>query len=74
MPLSVLTNAVSAHYLGPGAFVGYGYLAGTMCGFGFLAVGWGQDAVLPAQVARNHALAGVMLGSSLAWRARSSTP
>ena len=71
MPLSVLTNAVSAHYLGPSAF-GYAYLATTMCTFGFLAVGWGQDAVLPAQVARNHALAGVMLGSSLAWRVATS--
>lgn len=71
MPLSVLTNAVAAHYLGPSAF-GYAYLASTMCGFGFLVVGWGQDAVLPAQVARNHALAGVMLGSSLAWQVPAS--
>jgi O-antigen/teichoic acid export membrane protein len=71
MPLSVLTNAVSAHYLGPSAF-GYAYLATTMCSFCFLAVGWGQEAVLPAQIARNHALAGVMLGSSLAWRVAAS--
>jgi O-antigen/teichoic acid export membrane protein len=71
MPLSVLTNAVSAHYLGASAF-GYAYLATTICSFWFLAVGWGQEAVLPAQIARNHALAGVLLGSSLAWRVAAS--
>jgi O-antigen/teichoic acid export membrane protein len=68
MPLSVFTTAVAAQYLGAEA-LGYAYLAFTLCGFGFLAVGWGHDAVLPAVVARDHSLAGEMLGSSLAYRA-----
>jgi O-antigen/teichoic acid export membrane protein len=67
MPITVLSNAVAAHYLGAEAF-GYAYLATTLCTFGFLAVGWGHDAVLPAVVARDHRLAGLMLGSSIAWR------
>ncbi len=50
MPLPVLTNSISAHNLGASAF-GYAYLATTMCSFGFLAVGWGQDAV-PARADR----------------------
>jgi O-antigen/teichoic acid export membrane protein len=68
VPLAIATNAVAAHYLGPEVF-GYGYLAGTLCTLGFLAVGWGHEAVLPAVVARDHSLAGTMLASSLAWRA-----
>jgi len=68
VPLAIVVNAGVAHYLGPEVF-GYAYLAGTLCGFGFLAVGWGHEAVLPAVVARDHSLAGTMLASSLAWRA-----
>lgn len=68
VPLSILINAMAAQYLGPEAF-GYSYLAFTLSGFGFLAVGWGHDAVLPAAVARDHRVAGTMLGSSMAWRA-----
>jgi O-antigen/teichoic acid export membrane protein len=68
VPLSVFVNAMSARYLGAEAF-GYVYLANTLCAFGFLAVTWGHEGVLPAEVAKNNALAGVMLGSSLAWRA-----
>lgn len=71
VPLSIVTNAMAAQYLGPEAF-GYSYLAFTLCAFGFLAVGWGHDAVLPAVIAPDHALAGRMLGSSLTWRAVSS--
>jgi hypothetical protein len=51
VPLAVFSNAVAAHYLGPEVF-GYAYLAGTLCGFGFLAVGWGHEAVLPAVISR----------------------
>ena len=68
VPLAILSNAVAAHYLGAEAF-GYVYLAFTMCGFGFLAVGWGHEAVLPSVVAQDHSLAGTMLASSIAWRA-----
>lgn len=68
MPLSVFTTAIAAQYLGAEAF-GYSYLAYTLCSFGFLVVGWGHEAVLPAVVARDHSVAGEMLGSSLAWRA-----
>jgi O-antigen/teichoic acid export membrane protein len=71
MPLAVLVNALTARYLGAEAF-GYMYLAGTFAGFGSLAVGWGHEGVLPALVARDHGLAGVLLGSSLVWRAGSS--
>jgi O-antigen/teichoic acid export membrane protein len=73
MPLSIITTAVAAHYLGPEAF-GHAYFATTLCVMGFLAVGWGHEAVLPALISRNHDLAGVMLGSSLAWRALVSIP
>jgi O-antigen/teichoic acid export membrane protein len=68
VPLAVLVNAVTARYLGAEAF-GYLYLAGTFSGFGLLAVSWGHEGVLPALVAQDHSLAGVLLGSSLAWRA-----
>jgi O-antigen/teichoic acid export membrane protein len=67
LPLSVFTTAIAARYLGAEAF-GHAYLAFTLCGFGFLAVGWGHEAVLPALVARDRRLAGEMLGSSLAYR------
>lgn len=67
VPLSILMNAMAARYLGAEAF-GYVYLANTLSTFGFLAVAWGHEGVLPAAVARDHGLAGTMLGSSLAWR------
>jgi O-antigen/teichoic acid export membrane protein len=68
IPLSVVMNAVMARYLGAGAF-GIAYLASTLSGLGFLAVGWGHEGVLPAAAARDPTVAGRMLGSSLAWRA-----
>lgn len=68
VPLSILMNAMAARYLGAEAF-GYVYLAHTLSTFGFLAVAWGHEGVLPAEVARDHSLAGIMLGSTLAWRA-----
>ena len=71
MPISVLITAMAAHYLGAEVF-GYAYLATTLCTFGFLAVGWGHESVLPAVVARDRSTAGAMLASSLAWRAATS--
>jgi O-antigen/teichoic acid export membrane protein len=71
MPISVLITAMAAHYLGAERF-GYAYLAITLCTFGFLAVGWGHEAVLPAVVALDRSLAGTMLASSLAWRGTTS--
>jgi O-antigen/teichoic acid export membrane protein len=71
IPLAILINAMVAHYLGA-EILGYAYLASTLSTFGFLAVGWGHEAVLPAVVARDHSLAGTMLGSSVAWRIATS--
>jgi O-antigen/teichoic acid export membrane protein len=71
VPLSIVLNAVAAHYLGAEAF-GYTYLAATLCTFGFLAVAWGQDASLPAAVAQRPYDAGTILGTSLVWRAITS--
>jgi O-antigen/teichoic acid export membrane protein len=68
VPLAVLVNVMMARYLGAELF-GYIYLAGTFAGFGALAVGWGHEGVLPALVARDHSLAGALLGTSFAWRA-----
>jgi len=67
VPLAVVVNALTARYLGAEAF-GYMYLASTFAGFGILVVGWGHEGVLPALVAQNHSLAGILLGSSFAWR------
>src|SRR5450432_3284964 len=67
IPLSIVINALTARYLGPAEF-GYIYLASTICTFAFLAVEWGQQGVLPAAIARDHAQAATLLGTSLAWR------
>lgn len=67
IPLSMLTNALTARFLGPVDF-GHIYLAGTICGFGILAVEWGQQGVLPASIARDHAQAPSLVGTSLMWR------
>lgn len=71
VPLAVLVNALTARYLGAESF-GYIYLAGTFASFGVLAVGWGHEGVLPAMVAQDRSIAGVLLGSSFAWRALTS--
>ncbi len=71
MPLSILSAGVSARYLGPAA-LGYMYLGTTMNSLGNLAVDWGQSGGLPQMVARDRSRAGVLLGSSLVWRAASS--
>src|SRR5258706_6187087 len=67
VPLAVLMNAMLARYLGASDF-GLLYLAGTLAGFGFLAVNWGHEGALPASVARDRSHSGALLGSSLAWR------
>ncbi len=67
IPIAILVNATLARFLGPTDF-GLLYLASTLCGFGFLVVNWGQDSALPALIARDRSLAGVLLGSSFAWR------
>lgn len=71
VPLSVLANALTARFLGAESF-GYIYLAGTFASFGMLAVGWGHEGVLPAMVAQDRSIAGVLLGSSFAWRSATS--
>jgi O-antigen/teichoic acid export membrane protein len=67
IPISIGVSALTARYLGPVEF-GYIYIATTLCGFGFLAVEWGQTGVLPAAIAREHEKAPRLLGTSLAWR------
>jgi O-antigen/teichoic acid export membrane protein len=67
VPLSILTNAVTARYLGPTAF-GYLYVGTTFNSFASLAVDWGQAGAIPAFVARDRARAGEVLGTSFVWR------
>src|SRR4051812_30880505 len=71
VPLSVLANALTARFLGAESF-GSIYLAGTFAAFGMLAVGWGHEGVLPAMVAQDRSIAGILLGSSFAWRSATS--
>jgi O-antigen/teichoic acid export membrane protein len=67
VPIAVLMNALLGRYLGAEEF-GYIYLAGTLCSFAVLALEWGQQGAVPALVARGKERAGVILGTSLAWR------
>jgi O-antigen/teichoic acid export membrane protein len=67
MPLSMLTNAITARYLGAAAF-GYMYIGGTLNNFGALAVDWGALGALPALVATDRSRAGRLLGAALTWR------
>lgn len=67
VPLSILLNAVTARYLGPGP-LGYMYLGTTFNSFAFMALEWGQGGALPALVATDRENAGRILGTSLAWR------
>jgi O-antigen/teichoic acid export membrane protein len=67
MPMSILTNAVMARYLGPVAF-GYIYIGTTFNAFGFLIVEWGLGGALPALVAVDPSRAGRLLGTSMVWR------
>lgn len=67
IPIAVLMNGLLGRYLGAEAF-GYIYLAGTTCAFAVLALEWGQQGAVPALVARDKERAGLILGTSLAWR------
>ncbi len=68
VPLSIVMSAAMGRYLGATDF-GYLYLTGSLTGFGFLLVEWGHGGVIAAAVARDHACAGRMLGTTLLWRA-----
>jgi len=67
-PLTLIITAVMGRYLGPAEY-GDLFLAGTFAGLAFLLVEWGQGPLLTAQVARDHARAGELAGTSLAFRA-----
>jgi O-antigen/teichoic acid export membrane protein len=67
VPLSMLTNAVTARYLGPAAF-GFMYLGGAFNSFGFLIVEWGHSGALPALVAADRSRSGRLTGTSIAWQ------
>ncbi len=67
LPLSFLTTALTARYLGP-IGLGYIYIATTFNAFGFMAVDWGQGGALPALVASDRTQAGRLLGTALVWR------
>jgi O-antigen/teichoic acid export membrane protein len=71
IPLSVVINAAMGRYLGVEDF-GYIYLAGTFATFGFMLIDWGHNGALPAQVARDRSRSGILLGTSLVWRAGTS--
>src|SRR5882724_8920698 len=71
MPLSILITLVMGHYLNPQEF-GYMYLAGSFIAFGAVAVEWGQNGAVPAEVAKDRTKAGDLLGSAIAWRAIAS--
>src|SRR5688572_14313415 len=66
-PISVISTAIVARYLGP---IDYShiYLASTFVGFATLFVAFGQTGALPAMVAVDRKRAGELLGSALAWR------
>jgi O-antigen/teichoic acid export membrane protein len=67
-PLAIAVNAVMGRRLGAVDF-GYIYLASTLGGLGLHLVEWGQSTALPGLVAVDRGRAGVLLGSTLAWRA-----
>ncbi len=67
-PLAIAVNAVMGRHLGAVDF-GYIYLASTFGGLGLHLVEWGQSTALPGLVAVDRGRAGVLLGSTLAWRA-----
>src|SRR5262245_58040812 len=68
LPISVLMSGMIGRFFGPAEMGGI-YLAVSMCGFGILAVEWGQQGALPALIARDRSQAGALLGSGFAWRA-----
>src|SRR4030095_545549 len=66
-PLSLIITGFLGSYLGPAEY-GHLYLARTFTGLGFLLVEWGQGQLLTAKVARDHARAGELAGTSIAFR------
>jgi O-antigen/teichoic acid export membrane protein len=71
VPIAIIVNATCARFLGASAF-GFLYLAATLSGFGFLAVNWGHESAVPELIARDRSRAGVLLGTSVAWRLSSA--
>ena len=71
IPLVIFVNAAMGRELGPSDF-GLQNLAANLCTFAFMFVEWGHSGVLPREIARNPARSGVLLGTSIAWRAGSS--
>lgn len=70
LPISVVSTAIVARYLGPTEY-SHIYLATTFVGFATLFVAFGQTGALPALVAIERPRAGEFLGTALAWRAGS---
>ena len=66
-PVAVLVNAVAGRELGATGFGRY-YQLLTFASFTLLFVEWGQPGALTARVATEHAAAGELLGSGLAFR------
>lgn len=66
-PLSIFMNAVLGRYLGAADF-GRIYLMTTFTQLGFLFVDWGQNDLLPGEIAQNRSRAGELLGTALTWR------
>jgi O-antigen/teichoic acid export membrane protein len=67
-PLSFVLNAVMGRYLGADEF-GELYFAMTLWAFAYLLIEWGQSAILPALIVRDHAATGTIVGTGLVWRA-----
>jgi O-antigen/teichoic acid export membrane protein len=68
MPLSMLVTVAMGRLLGPAPY-GDIYVASTRTGLGFLFVDWGQGQVMAGAIARDRSKAGLLLGTSLVWRA-----
>jgi O-antigen/teichoic acid export membrane protein len=66
-PLALIVSAMMGRFLGPEDF-GVLYLLGTVLGFIFLVVDWGQTTTLTGNVARHPEDAGTLLGSALTFR------
>jgi O-antigen/teichoic acid export membrane protein len=67
-PLTIVLNGIIARKLGPAEY-GQLYLATTLAALAFLFVEWGHSGALTGGIARDRTRAGLLLGSSLAWRA-----
>jgi len=67
LPISVISTAIVARYLGPTTYSNI-YLATTFVGFATLFVAFGQTGALPALVAVERPRAGEFLGTALVWR------